>query len=58
MYITRQITDASLPKIGQDFGGKDHSTVHNAIKKITRSIKMDFKLENDIKTITNELNSI
>lgn len=58
MYLTRQITDASLPKIGQDFGGKDHSTVHFAIKKIAELAKVDFKLENDIKIITDELNSL
>ena len=35
MYLTRKMLDMSLPKIGEHFGGKDHSTVINAINKIT-----------------------
>lgn len=34
MYILREITDMSLPEIGREFSGKDHSTVHYSIKKI------------------------
>ena len=35
MYLTRELTDLSLPKIGQAFGGRDHSTVMHANKKIS-----------------------
>jgi chromosomal replication initiator protein len=35
MFLCRELTDASLPKIGRDFGGKDHSTVLHACTKIS-----------------------
>jgi len=35
MYLTRDLTDLSLPKIGEAFGGRDHTTVLHAVKKIT-----------------------
>ena len=38
MYIMREITDMSLPDIGQEFNGKDHSTVHHSIKKIEQKL--------------------
>ena len=34
MYLCRELTDMSLPKIGQQFGGRDHTTVINADRKI------------------------
>lgn len=55
MYLARNITDTSLPKLGQDFGGRDHSTVSSAIKKIEEQRKIDEKLANDLKLITDEL---
>ena len=36
MYLTRELTDLSLPKIGEEFGGRDHTTVIHAVKKIER----------------------
>ncbi len=38
MYIMREITDLSLPEIGQEFNGRDHSTVHHSIKKIEQKL--------------------
>lgn len=41
MYLTRSLTDTSLPGIGKAFGGKDHSTVLHACKKIDDKLRMD-----------------
>lgn len=38
MYLCRDLTDASLPKIGEDFGGRDHTTVIHACEKIIEDI--------------------
>ena len=51
MYLSRELTDSSLPKIGQEFGGKDHTTVMHACEKISREIKTD----SDIKTAVFDL---
>ena len=57
MYLIRKLTDESFPKIGLEFGGKDHSTVMHACEKISNEIKSNpslketiTKLENDIRT--------
>ena len=41
MYLTRQLTELSFPEIGLGFGGKDHSTVIYAVKKIKNDIETD-----------------
>ena len=45
MYLSRELTDLSLPKIGEEFGGRDHTTVIHAHDKISKDIenKEDFK---------------
>ncbi|MDD2212004.1 MAG: chromosomal replication initiator protein DnaA [Clostridia bacterium] len=45
MYLCRELTDLSLPKIGDDFGGRDHTTVIHAHEKISTGIKKDPQLE-------------
>lgn len=45
MYLSRELTDSSLPKIGQEFGGKDHTTVMHACDKISRALKQMLKLK-------------
>lgn len=52
MYLCRELTDLSLPKIGSDFGGRDHTTVIHAIDKIASEIKEDSNIKktiNDLK---------
>ncbi|WP_321529982.1 chromosomal replication initiator protein DnaA [uncultured Desulfuromonas sp.] len=55
MYLCRQLTSCSYPEIGDHFGGKDHSTVIHAIKKIEKNIEDDSYLRSTIKTIKNTL---
>ena len=52
MYLCRELTDLSLPKIGEMFGGRDHSTVLHAYDKITRDMNTDLSVKRTI----NELN--
>ncbi|WP_163655357.1 chromosomal replication initiator protein DnaA [Listeria sp. PSOL-1] len=55
MYMSRELTDASLPKIGDEFGGRDHTTVIHAHEKITQMLKNDQVLKNDIAEIEKTL---
>jgi chromosomal replication initiator protein len=41
MYLSRELTDSSLPRIGKEFGGRDHTTVIHATSKISRLIRED-----------------
>ena len=53
MYLSRQLTSSSYPDIGERFGGKDHSTIIHAIKKIEKALPEDLQLRgalNSIKT--------
>jgi len=55
MYLSRELTDFSLPKIGSEFGGRDHSTVIHAHEKISGMLKEDKSLQQDVKDIKNLL---
>jgi chromosomal replication initiator protein len=55
MYISRELTDFSLPKIGDAFGGRDHTTVIHAHEKITKMIKDDPDLYKVINTISEKI---
>ena len=52
MYLSRELTDLSLPRIGQLFGGRDHKTVHWGHDKIAKRIKEDRALYNMIQELT------
>jgi chromosomal replication initiator protein len=55
MYLTRELTDLSLPKIGEEFGGRDHTTVLHAYDKISAEIKTDESLKLAIDEIQKRL---
>lgn len=57
MYLSRKLTDMSLPKIGDEFGGRDHTTVIHAYEKISAALKTDDSLANAIKIITKKINN-
>ncbi|MNW17100.1 Chromosomal replication initiator protein DnaA [compost metagenome] len=57
MYLSRELTDFSLPKIGDAFGGRDHTTVIHAHEKITQQLKMDQDLFKVINNITEKIKS-
>ena len=56
MYLSREYTKASFPEIGEKFGGKDHSTVIHACKKIGEAIEVDSELRGMIESIKTLLN--
>ena len=55
MYLAREMTDNSLPRIGREFGGKDHTTVMHAYEKIKGMIEIDDNLRLVIQTIKKKL---
>ncbi len=55
MYLSRELTDASLPKIGKEFGGRDHTTVMHANAKITRLISEDRSVYNLVQDLTTRI---
>ena len=55
MYLARELTESSLPKIGKEFGGKDHTTVLHAIDKIEKQLAEDDNLQDDIRNLRMEL---
>ncbi|MFL5924969.1 MAG: chromosomal replication initiator protein DnaA, partial [Gaiellaceae bacterium] len=52
MYLSRELTDSSLPKIGKQFGGRDHTTVIHATSKIARMIREDRDVYNLVQELT------
>ena len=55
MYLARDLTDSSLPRIGEVFGGRDHTTVIHACEKITKERNEDAKLDQTIKELTKRI---
>jgi chromosomal replication initiator protein len=58
MYLSKKLTTRSLPEIGRKFGGRDHTTVIHAIKKIDQLKSDEVKFEEDINLITQMITSI
>ncbi|WP_352399954.1 chromosomal replication initiator protein DnaA [Anaerotignum sp.] len=55
MYLCRKLLDISLPKIGESFGGRDHTTVIHAISKIEKQLENDTALQNTILQLEKEI---
>jgi chromosomal replication initiator protein len=55
MFLTRQLTNLSLPEIGRHFGGRDHSTVLHAIQKIENMAKNDPDFQDTLDRLIKEL---
>lgn len=55
MYLSRELTDFSLPKIGEEFGGRDHTTVMHANNKVKKMLIENHDSYNQIKELTNRI---
>lgn len=55
IYLCREILDMPFTKIGQTFGGKDHSTVMSAVKKVEKELKTNDQMKTVIKELKNRL---
>ena len=57
MYLSKQLTSRSLPEIGRAFGGRDHTTVMHAVRKIEELTKADSSFAEDVELLTRMLES-
>src|SRR5262249_53984422 len=57
MYLSRKLTKASYPDLGQRFGGKDHTTVMSACKKIEKLLPEDQKTRDVLKELEKHLSN-
>ena len=57
MYLCRERTDSSLPRIGEMFGGRDHTTVMHACDKISKERVEDARLNNTINELIKKINT-
>ncbi|SCS80347.1 chromosomal replication initiator protein DnaA [Staphylococcus caeli] len=55
MYLSRELTDFSLPKIGEEFGGRDHTTVIHAHEKIVKDIQNDPTFKQEVENLEKEI---
>ena len=58
MYLSRELTDSSLPKIGKEFGGRDHTTVMHANTKIAKLIREDRSVYNLVQELTARIKQV
>ena len=58
MYLMRQHTDLSLPRIGEKFGGKDHTTVMYSCDKIAKQLRTDRQLNQTISLLSDRINFV
>ena len=55
MFLCRDLTDASFPEIGRDFGGKDHTTIIHACKQMKKSQETDATLRATLESLKEEI---
>lgn len=55
MYLCRELTDASYPEIGRQFGGKDHTTIIHACRQVAKSQETDTTLQATIETLKEQI---
>ena len=55
MYICRTVLEETLPKIGAEFGGKNHTTVMHSVEKIRKEMERDETLKNEVDKIIAKL---
>ena len=55
MYLAKRLTPRSLPEIGRRFGGRDHTTVIHAIKRIKELRAADSELDSDVRSLLRKL---
>ena len=55
MYLCRELTDLSLPKLGEQFGGKDHTTVMYAERKIRKEMTEKRETYDEIQVLTQRI---
>lgn len=56
MYLSRTMTDSSLPVIGEEFGGRDHTTILHAYEKIRKDVQTNPQLSQEIAEIIKKIN--
>ena len=57
MYLAKQLTSRSLPEIGRKFGGRDHTTVMHAVKKVEQLSKSDAGFAEDVELLRRMIES-
>jgi len=55
MYLAREMTDCSLPEIGEAFGGRTHATVINAVNRVRKERTKDKSIDNSVSFIQRQL---
>jgi chromosomal replication initiator protein len=57
MYLTRELTDLSLPQIGRLYGGRDHSTILNSLRRVEASLGEDEALSQKVAELRTAIHS-
>lgn len=55
MFLSRELTDASFPEIGREFGGKDHTTIIHACRQIEKAVDTDHAIQTTINSLRDEI---